>query len=165
MTHDWSTFTLSIPVRASLADLYLAWATKKGIESWFLRSAEFVNEHGLPRGADETFQRGDRYSWYWHGYPDDVFEKKSILDANGSDKLSFVFSGDCLVTVELKQQEGFVMVALTQSKIPTDEQGKLNLYFGCGTGWTFYLANLKSVMEGGLDLRNRDEALKNVVSS
>jgi hypothetical protein len=30
----------------------------------------------------------------------------------------------------------------------------------CQLGWTFYLANLKSVIEGGVDLRNKNVDLK-----
>jgi hypothetical protein len=33
------------------------------------------------------------------------------------------------------------------------------------TGWTFYLANLKSVLEGGLDLRNKNARLQRLVNA
>jgi hypothetical protein len=36
---------------------------------------------------------------------------------------------------------------------------------GCLGGWTFYLANLKSYLEGGVDLRNKNLALNNMVNS
>jgi hypothetical protein len=36
---------------------------------------------------------------------------------------------------------------------------------GCGEGWTFYLTNLKSILEGGVDLRNKEMKLKNVINS
>jgi hypothetical protein len=32
-------------------------------------------------------------------------------------------------------------------------------------GWVFYLANLKSFPEGGIDLRNKNEKLKSVINS
>lgn len=35
----------------------------------------------------------------------------------------------------------------------------------CKTGWTSYLANLKSVLEGGIDPRNKNEQLKAVINS
>jgi hypothetical protein len=36
---------------------------------------------------------------------------------------------------------------------------------GCQLGWTFYLTNMKSIAEGGIDLRNRDIDFKNVVNA
>lgn len=36
---------------------------------------------------------------------------------------------------------------------------------GCSNGWTFYLTNLKSVYEGGLDLRNKDEKLSAMINN
>jgi hypothetical protein len=32
-------------------------------------------------------------------------------------------------------------------------------------GWIFYMINLKSVLEGGLDMRNRKVELKNVLTA
>lgn len=40
-----------------------------------------------------------------------------------------------------------------------------NLLVGCGEGWVFYLANLKSILEGGIDLRNKNDAIRNVLNS
>jgi|GEM_PF-5985793 len=34
---DWTSFTKRIAVKATLIDLYLAWTTKAGLESWFLQ--------------------------------------------------------------------------------------------------------------------------------
>jgi hypothetical protein len=62
-----------------------------------------------------------------------------------------------LVDIQLKQEDGYVLVELTQKNIPTDENSKRNIRLGCHTGWSFYLVNLKSVYEGGLDLRNKNE--------
>ena len=36
---------------------------------------------------------------------------------------------------------------------------------GCLEGWTFYLTNLKSVIEGGLDLRNKNLDIKGVINA
>jgi hypothetical protein len=40
-----------------------------------------------------------------------------------------------------------------------------NYHLGCKTGWTFYLANLKSLMEGGIDLRNKNEKIQRVINA
>jgi hypothetical protein len=57
------------------------------------------------------------------------------------------------------------MVNLRQHKIPDDSNPATNLFVGCQLGWTFYLTNMKSIFEGGIDLRNQDIDFKNVVNA
>lgn len=162
---NWSRFEVRITVTASPKDLYKAWATKKGMEHWFLRLSEYKKPDGLLRAANEKVESGDTYRWLWYGWPDDMVEIGSILDCNGKDFIKFKFgtAGDCIVNI--KTEEGENIVELIQENIPTDEVGMRNYHLGCKTGWTFYLANLKSVMEGGIDLRNKNEKIKRVINS
>ena len=53
---------------------------------------------------------------------------------------------------------------ILQEKVLEEPQTRV-VNVGCKTGWTFYLANLKSLLEGGIDLRNKDELLKDVINS
>ena len=46
-----------------------------------------------------------------------------------------------------------------------DDDPLTNLYVNCQLGWTFYLTNLKSIYQGGLDLRNRDQKIGKVVTA
>ena len=163
--YDWSRFVLRIPVTASRENIYKAWTTKQGIESWFLRSANFFTPQHKLRGEQEFIQNGDRYTWLWHGYDDETVENNDILEANGEDTISFVFAGHCIVTVIIGMIDEETIVQLTQENIPTGEEGKVNIHVGCMEGWTFYLANLKSVLEGGIDLRNRNLNVGKVVNS
>jgi uncharacterized protein YndB with AHSA1/START domain len=162
---NWKTFTVRVPVKAPVEKLYWCWATREGMEYWFLRLSEYKKPDGSLRGNNETVQKGDSYKWLWHGWGDDIAEQGTILDCNGKDHFRFSFgkAGNCDVTI--KQEEGQIIVELVQDDIPDDEQGRQYYQLGCKTGWTFYLANLKSLLEGGIDLRNRDENLKNVINS
>jgi hypothetical protein len=38
-------------------------------------------------------------------------------------------------------------------------------FIECGLGWTFYLANLKSILEGGLDLRNKNPEIQKMINA
>ena len=158
--YDWSQFVLRINVKVPIDKIYKAWATKDGIESWFLRNADFAYDDNGLRKANEFIQPGDKYTWMWYGYGDDVVEINDILEANGQDALSFVFAGSCMVSVKIYEEANETLVQLTQANIPTDETGKTNIHIGCMEGWTFYLANLKSILEGGLDLRNQNVNIK-----
>lgn len=161
----WTTFTVRVPVIAPAEKLYWCWATREGIEYWFLRMSEYKKTDGSLRRNDEPVQNNDTYTWRWFGWSDEVTEEGTILECNGRNffKFSFGKAGNCAVTI--KEENGINMVELVQDEIPDDEQGKQYWHVGCKTGWTFYLANLKSLLEGGIDLRNRDESLNNVINS
>jgi len=162
---DWTTFTTRISISCDPAALYNAWATRKGIEHWFLRMSEYRTPEGRLRNDDEQVQAGDTYHWRWHGWPDETEEKGTILECNGKDYFKFTFGQAGICAVSIREEEGAPMVELVQTEIPDDELGRQYWHVGCKTGWTFYLANLKSLMEGGIDLRNKNEALRNVINS
>lgn len=162
---DWSRFAVRININAPIEKLYRAWATRLGIEHWFLRLSEYKKPDGSLCKADEMVEKGDTYKWLWHGYPDETVEYGEILDCNGKDYFRFSFSkaGNC--TVRIYKENNETIVELIQDNIPSDEEGKHNWHIGCKTGWTFYLANMKSVYEGGIDLRNKNVDLQRVLNA
>lgn len=162
---NWSAFTKKIPLSATIEQVYKAWTTQEGLEKWFLRKALFTKSDHTLRGRNDFIQKGDTFTWMWYGYPDSVYEKREVVYANGKDEIQFTFSGDCLVTVKAKEVNDVTICELTQERIPEDINPKTNLYVGCGEGWTFYLANLKSILEGGIDLRNKSEQITGVINS
>jgi uncharacterized protein YndB with AHSA1/START domain len=162
---DWSKFSVRINVNATIDELYKAWATKRGIERWFLKQSDFENEAGQLLKHDDFVKTNDKYTWRWFGYPDSVTEQGEILDANGSNTFKFRFGKAGVCTVNIRTEHGETLVELIQDEIPTDEKGKQNFHIGCKGGWTFYLANLKSIYEGGVDLRNKNEKLQEVINS
>jgi uncharacterized protein YndB with AHSA1/START domain len=163
--YNWSCFVIRINVNAPIEKLYWCWATRQGMEYWFLRLSEYKKQDGNLRETNEPVQKDDKYKWLWHGWADDTVEYGDIMECNGKDFLKFSFgkAGDCSVTI--KEEEGENIVELVQDNIPTDEQGMHYWHLGCKTGWTFYLTNLKSLLEGGIDLRNKNEKLKSVINS
>ena len=94
-----------------------------------------------------------------------MIEEGTILDCNGKDFLKFSFgkAGNCSITI--KEEMGVNIVELMQDNIPTDEHGMQYWHLGCKTGWTFYLANLKSILEGDIDIRNKNEKIRQVINS
>lgn len=161
---DWSRFCKRITVNADVQTVYDFWIKQENLERWFLRLAKFTASNGTARQGSEPIEEGDSYLWKWHGYSDEVVEYGNILVANGFDFLQFSFS-KCKVSVKVQVEDSETVVELWQENIPVDEQGTTNIYLGCSEGWTFYLANLKSIVEGGIDLRNKNEHIKKVISS
>ena len=156
---NWNKFTVRIDVNAPVEKLFAAWATRAGIESWFLRLSEYKTVDGRIRADDEIVQKGDTYKWLWHGWTDETVEYGTILDCNGKDFLHFSFgkAGNC--SVRIYNERGETIVEILQDDIPDDETGKQTWHVGCKTGWTYYLANLKSVYQFGTDLRNKKEGI------
>jgi uncharacterized protein YndB with AHSA1/START domain len=163
MARDWTTFTRRITVNAPTQTIYDAWAVPSHIETWFLRLAVYVDANGNPKSRDIAVETGDKYLWRWHGYSDDVNEKGTVVEAKGTDRFAFTFTQECLVTVTIKNENGETVVELTQSRIPDDPDR--GIYVDCSYGWTFFLSNLKSVLEGGIDLRNKNVDIQNVVNA
>ncbi|MFD0794435.1 SRPBCC domain-containing protein [Mucilaginibacter litoreus] len=151
----WNKFKLCADYNADMRSLYLAWATPGGLEKWFLRKADFSTIAGRTRSSDEHINKDDHYTWYWHGYDNDVLQKGKVIEANGHDLLKFTFTGDSIVTVSFKNQNGLTIIDLDQNNIPPEDDPEKNLLVQCQIGWTFYLTNLKSIIGGGKDLRNR----------
>lgn len=160
---DWTKFTLRIAIKANLDTIYNAWTKASEIEKWFLSEAEFSDENQVVLEKDRAVLKGDNYKWIWYLYDD--IERGKIIEANNVDLLQFTFAGNCLVEIKLSKEFGYVIVELTQKNIPTDDSSKRNIRLGCHNGWSFYLLNLKSVYEGGLDLRNKDNRFKPMLNN
>ena len=159
-TLSFDSFTKKIHIKASMQKLYWCWGTEEGITSWFLRGADYTSGNGNRRGVEENIQDGDSYSWRWHNW--DGEEKGKVLEANGTDRVVFSFAGDCTVTVTLEDKKEAVLLTLTQANIPTDDDNKLKIFYGCSNGWTFWMANLKAYLEHGIMLNETEFDLSGI---
>lgn len=160
---DWTSFTRKVAVKSTVQKMYDAWTKSSEIEKWFLlKSSYYTNEKRL-LDANESVAKGVGYKWTWYIY--DGVEDGRITEANAKDFLQFTFAGECLVDISLEQKDEYVIVQLTQKNIPTDEDSKKNIRMGCDSGWSFYLLNLKSFYENGIDLRNKNPEFKGSVNS
>jgi uncharacterized protein YndB with AHSA1/START domain len=153
--HDWTKFTITADFNIDARSIYKAWATSAGLESWFLRKADFYTITGRLREPEEFILKEDTYEWLWHGFDDNTVQKGQVLEVNSIDFLKFTFTDDTIVNINIRSANGLTILELTQENIKEDRDPNSNLFVQCQTGWTFYLANLKSVIEGGIDLRNK----------
>jgi len=160
---NWTQFTKRIQVKSDLATVYNAWTKSEELEKWFLSKATFYTEENTKVSPSTNVSAESTYEWHW--FAQNHFEPGTVTQANGTDFLEFTFAGDCRVQVQLMQENEWVLVELTHKDIPLDENSKENIRLGCAFGWTFYLINLKSVLEGGIDLRNKDTELVGVVNN
>jgi uncharacterized protein YndB with AHSA1/START domain len=165
MDYNWKQFTKRITIKAPAKAIYDAWATQQGLESWFLRLAQFTKPDGMLRPKTSHIESGDKYKWLWFGYNDSITETSEIFLANDWDKLQFGFSGGCIVTVIIKQENGENICELQQLMPMEDVKEQQYFFIECSKGWTFYMANLKSILEGGHDLRNKNINIQQVINA
>lgn len=160
---DWTRYTKRIAVKAPISTIYKAWAIPEELERWFLEDVKFYDKDNNLKDKQTPAEKGLTYKWKWHLY-DDIM-KGRILETNGKDFLQFTFEEECIVEVKLTKDREYTLIELTHKNIPTDDESKQYIRLGCASGWTFYLTNLKSVYEGGLDLRNKDEHLHIMINN
>jgi uncharacterized protein YndB with AHSA1/START domain len=160
---NWAEFSKRIYINTDLATVYNAWTKSGELEKWFLSNASFLTDDRELVSPSQNVNPNWGYNWQW--FAQNHSEEGKIIQANGADFLEFTFAGDCSVQVKLTTINNQTFVELTQSKIPSDDNSKQNIRLGCAFGWTFYLLNLKSVLEGGIDLRNKDTNLVGVVNN
>lgn len=160
---DWTRYTKKIAIKAPLNSIYAAWTIPDELERWFLEEVKFYDKEGNLTGKHAAAEGDFTYKWRWHLY-DDIMKGK-ILAANGKDFFQFTFEGEGIVEVRLTTDRDYTLIELTHKNIPTDDESKQYIRLGCASGWTFYLINLKSVYEGGLDLRNKDEQLHVMINN
>lgn len=160
---DWTSFTKKIAVKAKISDIYNAWTTANELEKWFLEKVSFFDVNKQPIVKNQNVSENCSYEWLWYLYDDAM--KGKIISANGKDFLQFTFEGNCLVDIKLSEKEDYTIVEFRHHNIPTDDNSKKYIRLGCSNGWHFYLINLKSVYEGGLDLRNKDENLNLMINN
>lgn len=164
MSNNWSEFKLRINTTASVEEAYAAVATPGGLESWFLRDAN-VTSDGKRRSGSEKIQKGDEYHFQWYGHPDTLRHLGRYLSTDGKSVISFTFSQDLPVTISVYRECDETIVELVETFDPAVEEVARNHYLGNMKGWIFFLVNLKSILEGGIDMRNRKVELKNVLTA
>lgn len=168
---DWTQFQLGIFIKARPEEIHTLWTTGHGLGRWFLRTAEFAPApdtsskskkakptpfpEGQVRAEVEACRAHDLYRWEWY-YDGGITGEGRMTQMRPPTRLGFTFGNQMEVEVGIRKQGAWCEVILRQFKIPDTPQGRFSLHMGCRVGWTFFLTNLKSVAEGGPDLREID---------
>lgn len=140
--YDWSQFKQSVAVAAPVEKVFKMWSDPKLLRKWFLSDAKM------------ELKRNGRFEWEWLG---GIKEYGKILGVRKPSKLSFTFAGSvCDVTMR-KDRRG-TLLTLHQHEIPVTDKYKAGVHLSCSCGWTFFLTNLKTFLEYGIDLRETDRA-------
>jgi len=141
-SYDWSKFTLKIFIKAPQSRVFDAWLNDKSITKWFTSSAR------------HDARKGGNIAWGWQA--GDTFEGKFVsIKKNQSIVFTFGNHGEKVRVRTLKSGHGTVC-EIHQYDMRTSPKDRWMMHRGCLQGWTFFLANLKSVLENRKDLRSKD---------
>ncbi len=161
---NWQEFNHGIIIRGNQERVFERIATAQGIASWFLGSAIYTDPEGNFREDNEKVIAGDQYTWNW--LQKDYVVLGEVVETDGVTTVSFSFGDPFVVTFEVRKipETNKVRVDLLQSYTSKNTiKGDFG-YINCCVCWVFFLTNLKSVIEHGIDLREtevHDEALVN----
>ena len=161
--YDWSRFNCSIFVQAPPSRVFDAWTLPEALEKWLIAECRIEAADGHKRAPSERLATGDRYQWL----SSDQKTKNTghILDVTSSKRFKFTFGMSegmpINVTVAFEPQGDGCCVKLQQDSIGRSEASRLQWHVGGLKSWTFYLTNLKAVLESGVDLREKDPARMN----
>ena len=157
-------FTRRVYVNSDVDTMFRAWTTPNGIEKWFLSEAVFYTPDGKRKERDEPAEKGDTYEWKWFGF--DYTGKGEVVETNGKDHFEFTFwNGGGLITIDVVERNGKILVELNQEEERIKTEDGTKAYSGTYAAWTYHFANLKSVFEGGLDLREKEPDIADLVNS
>lgn len=150
---DWTGFTQAINVDAAADAVFALLATCAGLERWFIARAD--------AGCDRAglVPAGGRIVLTWRGLGgSEMSEANAILACEAGSRVRMGWYED-KGWVEFRviaRPGGGSTVELEQRMQPSADRALIEqAYVGCREGWAFYLANLKSVAEGGRDLREQ----------
>jgi len=148
--YDWTRFDVCFYYDVPRETVFRAWVTSRGLESFFLETAEHRAGDGAARGPDEAARAGDTYRWMWrHGHG----IEGRFLEVESPTRISFTFGG-MRVDIRLVEVAGGCRLDLEQTEIPDTDDGRVRGHLNCRSCWIFFLTNLKSRLAGGTDLRD-----------
>ena len=160
--YNFNKFIQRIYVSKNIIEVYNMWTVVELIEKWYVVNASYHTFDGRLRAREENIKINDEYEWKW---VDGTLLHGKILLADGKENLGFTFGNSVIVSIKLKViSENRTLVELTQEQSLTDWESNFQNYMACFPGWSFYLINLKSVCEGGLDLRETSPNVEMLVN-
>lgn len=154
-------FRHSIYLHSLKGEVYYYIATGDGICRWFMGQAEYIDSNGNILNAAVPARKDDTFRWQW--LAKDLNISGHVIESAENELFSFTFGKLFEVSITIKEVEGRTLLTLHQ-KYATGAEKNDFAHINCCTCWVFFLTNLKSVLEHGIDLRETlidDESLVN----
>lgn len=155
-------FTRKIRIDAPREIVMQYWLMPGLVQLWFVPECVYANAEGIARAENGLAEVGDRYKWTW---VDGTTDAGTIRQVDFPRKfVAGWFNDTCEIQVEAEIEDEGTILSLTQRNTQESEEERMAAYWDCSMGWAFYLVNLKSVLEGGIDLRETNPDIKGLVN-
>ena len=148
---DWSRFSLFVAINASPERLFDAWTTSSGLESFFVDMMAIYDREGRLLDASERVMPGCRYVWRWDS---GALARGAFVAVDPGRQVSFTF-GDSKVSITLHPHKAGTLLELSQFDMADDEHNRMHVHTNCRAAWVYFLTVLKTLLEQGLDSRDR----------
>jgi len=157
MTFNWTRFEKQVFIKAPSETVFNAWAIPDEFIKWFIAEANYTKNGQGNRTGRECIGPGDHYHWRWH---QDLATTGVICDVVPNERIRFTFGKqspesdvDVMVTVQVEELgDGYTKLSLIQENMADTAYGR-HYHLSCNLGWSFFMTNLKGLLEHGIDLR------------
>jgi uncharacterized protein YndB with AHSA1/START domain len=151
---DWTRFQLYVAIDATPDHIFRSWSTSQGMEGFFVEMMAIRDQDGRLLDPDEPVSRGCHYVWRWDS---GALVSGEFLDVLPGRELSFTF-GESKVRIRLQTQQTGTILELCQFDMKDTEQNRMHLYTNCRSAWVYFLTVLKTLLEHGIDGRDKSRA-------
>ena len=151
---DWTSFLLHVAIDATTDQIFQAWSTSGGMESFFVEMMAIRDRDGRLLDPDEPAIAGYSYAWRWDS---GALVRGEFLDVIPGRELEFTF-GECKVRICLHRQEDRTILELCQYDMEDTEQNRMHLHTNCRAAWVYFLTVLKILLENSIDGRDKSRA-------
>ena len=154
-TYDWSKFEITYYYNAHITRVFRTFTESQGLESFFIARSVYTDQQGAVRDEHEQPRAGDTYQWQFR----QAFSVSgTISEIKQKQQFSFSF-GPMQVDVYFRVLGNQTEVHLVQSNIPDTKSGKVFGHLNCRSCWVFFMTNLTSILDYGVDLRDENPDL------
>ena len=151
---DWTQFDLHVAIDAEPDRILEAWSTIDGMESFFVEMMRITRPDGVERAPDERAEPEDKYVWRWQNGRCVLGEYRQPQADN---EVRFTF-GESKICISVKPYRDGSLLRLRQYDIPETEEARMHIHANCRGGWVYFLTVLKTLLEKGVDGRDKTRA-------
>jgi uncharacterized protein YndB with AHSA1/START domain len=149
--NDWTTFDLYVAIDAKPSTIMNSWSTINGMESFFVQMMRITGPDSAELDPDAKARPGDRFVWRWDSGRRIAGE---YLQTEARNEVRFTF-GESKVSIMARPYKTGSLLRLRQYDIPDTEQARMHIYGNCRAAWVYFLTVLKTLLEHGIDARDK----------
>ena len=151
--YHWDRFYLHLYYQVRPEVLYRAWATPDGLASFFVSDCIGLRD-GEKIDSNSFFAVGDRFEFLWDDSSNTAGE---FLEVNKEQfETVFSFGKNSKIRIRIKKDDKGSLLELKHFNIVGTPEEQHRFQLDCRVGWTYYMTNLRSVLESNIDLRDKN---------